>query len=237
MTWWDHLFAVMLIAFSPVSAVWSTGRLARHVASGDAGARIRYYGWGTAGQWTLTLLLWMLWRSTGRPLAELGVVAPAGAAVWITAALCAATAIFYAAQVRSVLASDSAQESLRAQLDGSPGIRAILPTTATEMRGWFGVSATAGICEELLFRGFILWYLESLLPRGWAIAAAVAVFGIGHAYQGVRNVLTTAMVGGIALAVYLWTGSLLAPIVMHATVDLANGFMAYRVQGARPAPA
>ena len=42
--------------------------------------------------------------------------------------------------------------------------------------------------------------------------------------------LLTAVVGGIALAVYLWTGSLVAPIVMHAAVDLANGFIAYRAQ-------
>jgi membrane protease YdiL (CAAX protease family) len=29
---------------------------------------------------------------------------------------------------------------------------------------------------------------------------------------------------------YLWTGSLIAPIVMHVAVDLANGFIAYRAQ-------
>ena len=74
-----------------------------------------------------------------------------------------------------------------------------------------------------------------MVPRrapawGLAIAASVAIFGIGHAYQGVRGVLVTGAVGGIALAVYLWTGSLIAPIVMHAVVDLANGFIAYRVQ-------
>ncbi len=103
-----------------------------------------------------------------------------------------------------------------------------MPVSAAEMRVFAGVSVTAGICEELLYRGFILWYLGALLPRGWAIVAAVAIFGIGHAYQGVRGVLMTAMVGGIAMAVYLWTGSLIAPIVMHATVDLANGFIAYR---------
>jgi uncharacterized protein len=231
MTWWDHALAVVLIAYSPASAVWFAGRLARRIASGDAGARIRYYGWGTASQWTLTLLLWMLWRSTGRPFADLGIVAPAGTAAWITAALCAATVIFYATQIRSVLVSDTAQASVRAQLEGSPGIRAIIPATAAEMRGFAWVSVTAGICEELLYRGFILWYLGALLPGGWAIAAAVAVFGVGHAYQGVRGVLMTATAGGIALAVYLWTGSLLAPIVMHATVDLANGFIGYRALG------
>ena len=230
MTWWDHALAATLIAFPPACTVWSVSRLTRRIESGDARARIRYYGWGTAEQWTLTLLLWMLWHWTGRPFADLGIVAPAGTAAWITAALCAATVIFFATQIRSVLASEAAQASARAQLERSPGVRIVIPASAAEMRVFVAVGVTAGICEELLYRGFVLWYLSALLPRGWAIAAAVAIFGIGHAYQGVRGVLMTAMAGGIALAVYLWTGSLIAPIVMHATVDLANGFILYRAQ-------
>lgn len=34
--------------------------------------------------------------------------------------------------------------------------------------------------------------------------------------------------GAVFMGVYLLTGSLVAPIVLHATVDLANGLMAYR---------
>lgn len=107
-------------------------------------------------------------------------------------------------------------------------VRIVIPASAAEMRVFAAVSVTAGICEELLYRGFALWYLSALLPRGWAIAAAVAIFGIGHAYQGLRGVLMTATAGGIAIAIYLWTGSLVAPMVMHATLDLANGFIGYR---------
>jgi membrane protease YdiL (CAAX protease family) len=230
MTWADHALAATLVVVSPAAAAWSSSRLARRIASGDARARTRYYGFGIAEYWTLSLLLWALWRWTGRPFEALGIVAPAGTAAWITAALCVVTILFYATQIHAALTSREAQASLRAQLEQSPGVRRILPTSAAEMRGFAAVSVTAGICEELLFRGFILWYLGALLPKGWAIAAAIAVFGIGHAYQGVRGVLLTAVAGAIALLVYLWTGSLLAPIVMHAVVDLANSFIAYRVK-------
>ena len=227
MTWADHVLAATLILFIP-APVWSVSRLARRIESGDAGARIRFYGWGMADQWTLTLLLGMLWHWTGRPPAALGIVAPAGTSAWITVALCVATAIFFAAQIRTVLESEEAQASLRAQLERSPGSRTVIPASAAEMRVFAAAGVTAGICEELLYRGFVLWYFTALLPRGWAIVAAVAIFGIGHAYQGLRGVLMTAMVGGIAMAVYLWTGSLIAPIVMHVTLDLANGFIGYR---------
>lgn len=227
MTWADHALAATLVLLLP-APVWSVARLARRIESGDARARLRFYGWGIAEQWTLTLLLGMLWHWSGRPGATLGVVAPAGTAAWISVALCVATAILLAAQVRSVLESGEARASVRSQLDGSPGVRIAMPGSAAEMRGFAAVGVTAGICEELLYRGFALWYLSALLPRGWAIVGAVAIFGIGHAYQGARGVLMTALAGGIAMAVYLWTASLIAPMVIHATLDLANGFIAYR---------
>ena len=227
MTWADHALAATLVVLIP-AGVRSVSRLARRIESGDARARIRFYGWGIAEQWTLTLLLGMLWHWTGRPFAALGIVAPAGTAAWITVALCVTTAIVLAAQIRAVLQSGEARASVRAQLERAPGLRIINPASAAEMRAFAAVGVTAGICEELLYRGFFLWYLSALLPRVWAIVAAVAIFGIGHAYQGARGVLLTAMAGGIAMAVYVWTGSLIAPMVMHATLDLANGFIGYR---------
>jgi membrane protease YdiL (CAAX protease family) len=230
MIWADHALAAWLAVVGPAASAWSVSRLARRIASSDTRARIRYYGWAIVEYWTVTLLLWGLWRWTGRPFEALGIAAPAGTAAWITAGLCVATVIFYTTQVRAVLTSDAARASLRAQIDASPGIRTLMPASGPEMYGIAGVSVSAGICEELLYRGFVLWYFSWLLPGGWAIAATVAIFGIGHVYQGVRGMLLTALVGLISLAVYLWTGSLIAPIVMHVVIDLANGFMAYRAQ-------
>jgi membrane protease YdiL (CAAX protease family) len=239
MTWVDHALAFLLAVVNPAASVRSASQLARRIASGEAPARLRYYAWGMAEYWAMALVLGMLWAWTGRPFAALGIVAPAGTAAWITAGLCVATVIFYAMQVRAALASAEARASLQAQIDQSPGMRAILPVSAAEMRGFAAAGVSAGICEELLYRGFMLWYLAALLPWGWAIAATVAIFGVGHAYQGAHGMLMTGVVGGVELAVYLWTGSLLAPIVMHVVIDLANGYIAYRAAGpfSEPSPA
>jgi hypothetical protein len=37
------------------------------------------------------------------------------------------------------------------------------------------------------------------------------------------------MAGALAMTVYLLTESLLAPILLHVTLDLVNGFTLYRV--------
>ena len=71
--------------------------------------------------------------------------------------------------------------------------------------------------------------LQSLgLGRG-AVVLAIVAFGLAHAYQGIRGIVLTGVTGAVAMGLYLLTGSLVAPIVVHATVDLANGLMAYRV--------
>ena len=105
----------------------------------------------------------------------------------------------------------------------------LLPATVREARVFIGVSLTAGICEEVLYRGYLLWYLQSLgLGRG-AVVVAIVAFGLAHAFQGIRGIVLTGVMGAVFMGLYLLTGSLVAPIVLHATVDLANFLMVYRL--------
>ena len=135
---------------------------------------------------------------------------------------------FYAHQARTVAASPDAQASLRKQIESQPNVRMILPVTVREAREFRAVAITAGICEEVLSRGYLLWYLQSLgLGRG-AVVVAIVAFGLAHAFQGIRGIVGTGITGAVFMGLYLLTGSIVAPIVLHATVDLANGVMAYR---------
>jgi membrane protease YdiL (CAAX protease family) len=103
-------------------------------------------------------------------------------------------------------------------------LRFFLPFSSLE-RGWFAaLSLTAGICEEVLFRGFLLRYLHtSPLHLGlvWAALAAALVFGTHHFYQGVKGFVSTSVGGLIFTAILLVTGSLWAGMVFHAAVDLS----------------
>jgi len=100
---------------------------------------------------------------------------------------------------------------------------AILPTTPIE-RWWFVVlSIGAGVSEELLFRGFLLYYLARYLPdlNVWPqILIASAVFGFAHLFQGWRGILATGALGAVFGLLYAVTGSLFVPVVIHAAIDL-----------------
>jgi membrane protease YdiL (CAAX protease family) len=230
MTAFDHLLAVILVLVFPPLTAWDVPRLARRVEADPVNARTIHYQWNMTLLWGLTTMLVVGWEWAGRPLRELGVQLPDRAAAWSwTLLLCSAITGFLVQQAYSVARSPDAQAKVREQLEAQPALRTVLPSTPREARLFVPVAVTAGVCEEVLYRGFLLWYLRALMPAATAIAAAIAAFGVVHAYQGVRGVFSTGMAGAVFMAAYLLTGSLLAPIVLHAIVDLVNGLMLHRM--------
>jgi uncharacterized protein len=108
-----------------------------------------------------------------------------------------------------------------------PDFSALIPVTAMERLLWAAVAISAGICEELVFRGWLLATLHGTIGlNGTAlILVASGVFGLAHAYQGVTGVILTAFAGAFFCILYVATGSLLIPILLHAAVDVRFAFL------------
>jgi membrane protease YdiL (CAAX protease family) len=101
--------------------------------------------------------------------------------------------------------------------------RFLFPTTSGEIRWFVVLSLTAGICEEIVYRSFLINYffagpLHFALPL--AFVFSTLLFGIAHVYQGWVGIIQTAITGIILGLLFLATGSLLLVIVVHALVDL-----------------
>jgi uncharacterized protein len=92
----------------------------------------------------------------------------------------------------------------------------------TGAAGLVGIACAAGVGEEFLFRGFLQSTVAAWwgLPAGPWIALAIAsvAFGICHSLCAEYAVLATVM-GLVLGGLFLATGHLLAPIVMHALYD------------------
>ena len=100
-------------------------------------------------------------------------------------------------------------------------IQSMLPRNRQELLLTGVMSVNAGVVEELLFR----LALPALVfgATGNAVAAIVApllLFGAMHLYQGVAGVVGTAVVGGLMMALYVGTGSIVWPVIVHALFDL-----------------
>jgi membrane protease YdiL (CAAX protease family) len=218
----------------------------------DPGARRSFYRRLLLLEWGLALVALVIWLSA--PDVDAGAVGlrwpvqwpgpVTGLAVLLVLVLVVIStralrggALLETAPVRRPGHSPPAQ-GRHAEPPGSATL-AVLPRTPAERRLFTLVGVTAGVCEEWLYRGFFLAVVAALsggLSTGLLVAVAAAAFGLAHAYQGLVGVVTTGVLGGVMAAVYLQTGSLLLPVLLHAIIDLRFLFVPARaIPAGRPA--
>ena len=101
-----------------------------------------------------------------------------------------------------------------------------LPRTAQELRWFLALSFSAGVCEEILFRGFLIWYFDSF---GTVVAVILSsiLFGTAHMYQGIKGGLKAGFIGLILAVVYILTESLWIPILLHIFGDAQIGMLGW----------
>lgn len=89
---------------------------------------------------------------------------------------------------------------------------------------WIGLCLSAGICEEIVFRGYLQRQLAALTGRtSVAIIGQAIIFGAAHGYEGLGAVVR--IVGyGLAIGVLAqWRGNIRAGVLAHAAWDILEG--------------
>ena len=110
-----------------------------------------------------------------------------------------------------------------------PGeIAFLIPQDTTGRIVWVGVSATAGFCEEIAFRGYLMTRLRILgKTKTWLIPVVVSslTFGILHAYQSLPGVIILSVYGAMFALLYIRTRSLWPCIIAHFFQDFTALFI------------
>lgn len=94
---------------------------------------------------------------------------------------------------------------------------------AAQERWWAAaVAATAGITEEVVYRGLLIAAGTRLydLPLALVVMASLALFVAAHAYQGRKGMVGVAILGAMFTTIYLISGSLLLAIMVHIWQNL-----------------
>jgi membrane protease YdiL (CAAX protease family) len=185
----------------------------------NPGARLRHYFRGIVGEWAAVVVVAVIGLLAHRGGTSIGLRGGphAGTAVADVVGVAIVLAI---SAVLFRLGGETMRELLRRQ---ARGFEALLPRTKAERVTFAGLAITAGICEEIIFRGFGIAYVHWVWPsatRGAVITVTAVAFGLVHLYQGPRGVILTGLVGAYLAWVTLSTGSLLPAIAMHALLDL-----------------
>lgn len=215
----SHLFFLHLVVAEPILSTRFYRSLALRLP-GDASARCRGYLTLLAWEWAWVLVVAVILIATPHPLVAIGLrrSGPAPFPVEVTAAV-AGSAVLSMALTIALSALSTKQRAAMAKL--LEPVSALLPTTSAERWLYATLALTAGICEELVYRGFLFFYLGTLgLPPVVIILASGAVFGLGHFYQGWKGVVQTGL-GGVAFGVLYWLFDSIVPaMILHALIDL-----------------
>jgi len=210
-----HLLAAYAIVAGPVLGYFWYQRVRRRIAAGVPNAKIGLYRELVLEQTVTASAVLVLWRIGSVPASSLGLIAPRSWALTL-GVLAAVVGVL----VWSSLRLRPKADKLRKKVQDSVG--ALIPDSHQERSWWAAVSVGAGISEELVFRGFLLYYLSLYLPHLNTAERVLLVslfFGLAHIYQGKSGAIGTGILGLILAGLYLMTGSLLLPVAIHAVVD------------------
>lgn len=204
-----------------------------------AATQARLWIWATTlcEQWVLVIIGIALWLLTRRDWASLGLSVAEGWRLWGAIALVLLLAGFYALAIVKAARSPSERANVRSQ---AANLVSLLPHSRPELYCFVGLSLTAGLCEEFLFRGYFIWALAPWLGWWGAAALSVVFFALGHSYQGLSGMIRTGIVGALLALVVAVFGSLFPAMALHAIMDIGSGVLAWlalregQLPGAQP---
>ncbi len=105
-------------------------------------------------------------------------------------------------------------------------VSSLLPHTSAERALWILLSISAGVGEEITFRGYCQRQFEALTGNRWiALALQSLLFGVSHGYQGVDAMLKITVLGLAFGLMAIWRRSLRPGIIAHAWTDTASGLL------------
>ncbi len=220
------LSLAFFLLYEPIGGVIGHRKFMR-AAQLDPQARIGYYRRLileiAAPSAAILLLLCLGWFS----LSDVGVALPGfGGEInrWVAYGVLFVSGVYAVLIVQQIVmarVSQSFRDKL-CRIELPEDIACMMPRSPREKRLWTWVSLTAGLFEELLYRGFLFFLVRSLVPAinvYLCLAIMGAVFGLGHAYQGVSGALKTGLYGVMLAALYAVTGSILPGILLHFLND------------------
>lgn len=174
--------------------------------------------------WTATLIILLVWVSSGRDYRLIGLqpIPEDANPLWIYSL--GAFILFY---IFDLLHTAFSSKERNETIERWKRLMPFMPSNWKEFYWFVGVSITAGVCEEIMFRGYIMNYiLAAFKGQTFAIPLAIlvpaVVFGMSHAYQGGKAVFKVVLMAVLFGYVFIFTGSILWLIIVHVLVDIIS---------------
>ncbi len=223
----DHAFALIVFLVFPAYAKMSFQRTIEEIRRRGEAARIETYRHIVVTWLLFAACVVAMWLILDRSWTDLGFRVPAGQPLVIGAFAALAFLSLIVLPLRRLSRSSEGLDTLRNQVGD---LLLLLPRSKRE-GNWFRlVSLNAGLTEELVFRGYLIWYLQHFLGIWSSAIVAVLLFGFAHLYQGAAQLPALLLTSAVIVSLFVLTDSLLLPVLLHVFLDALQGHYVAKAQ-------
>ena len=223
-TFWDHLFFILIAIFLPVLSL-IRGRVDMEGVEMEIKDKRKFYFANAGVLWVGALMVFLLWLMAGREFVEMGVRYPV-----IDAIVVALTVLFVASYIIETVTELRKENKETEILKAAP----FLPQNYSEYFSFLFLAFSAGVCEEIVYRGFLVNYLLSVINDpivafNVAVIFPAVIFGVVHMYQGLKAVLKISIMSLLFSTIFIFSQSLLIVMILHFAVDAIGGFIGLQI--------
>lgn len=226
------IMIVFVLLYEPIYGYYDFQKFKVNVIT-NPHAREKYYINSIVGLWAPTLYIILLVLFTELTFNQIGFTLPsintnvfgpiitytvfALTGIYILAILYYMIGYHVSINIRTKLTEAKNREKEKSEY------LAIMPVSKREKKLWNYVSITAGLTEEIIYRGFLIFAFSYFFPNlsvWFVVIFASLLFGLAHTYQGLLSgVLRTAIVGLIFSVLYMGLNSIIPLILLHFLID------------------
>ena len=222
--WVDHILAFIFCIAIPLYAAKQRSKGFSNLNFTSEQKKSIYIS-GSFSLFIMAVVVMAVWLLFKRPLAEIGLTQPVNFRSWWW--LVIAFALVYLLDTVTTLSS---KKGIDTTIDNWKKRTPFLPTKNKELPEYFLLCFSAGVFEEIVYRGYLVnycWYLfdgynyQQLL----SVFLPAFVFSIAHFYQGGKAVIKIFVLAVFFGYLFIFSGSLLMVMILHFLVDAIGGLL------------
>ena len=223
----DHIFFVLIAVVVPLISIKQSKQIPDDI-TWDAPTKSHLYFLNSIILWLGATMAVVIWFTSRREMSLLGLSLPTLSTKVIL--LIGLFIFLYLLDILWKLSTAERKETVRRKMEKHTPF---MPANIGEFKHFIVLAFSAAICEEIVFRGYLINYLIMFLgtsPPGVAIAIILPAisFGIGHMYQGLFAVFKV-FIGGLLFGlIFYLSHSLLLIILLHFLIDLFSGWISMK---------
>lgn len=222
--WVDHIVAFLFCIALPLYAALKRGKGTQSLYFTSAEKKNIYIS-GSLSLFIMGIVVIAVWLLFKRPIADIGLTQPVNFESWWWLVI-----IFILIYIVDVFVSLASQKSMDDTLDHWSKRTPFLPTKKNELPEYLLLCFSAGVFEEIVYRGYLVTYCLYLFDGSAyqniiAVGLPAFVFAIAHFYQGAKAVLKIFVLSIFFGFLFINSGSLLIVMVLHFLVDAVGGLL------------